>query len=160
MELIEAMGVLVDALGEQMDKRGMKEDLCLLAVMPGSEVPIDYATCGGMAWVRLVSASPSATFPGAAATPNNCGYLLAYTMEMAVFRASVLPEKVGTEIILPSAEEQFESAELVAGDMKAMHEAMQSVAGMFPDFMVSGYVPQGPEGGAVGGVWSFFMGLD
>lgn len=162
MELITAMGVLLDALGEELTRDGSKEDMCLFTVMPGADVPIDYALedCAGMAWVRLISAAPSIQFPNADITASNCAYSLAYPVEMGVLRTAPTMTQFGSEFELPTPEEHFEAASAQFKDIAAMHRALRSASGEFPDFILGSYAPSGPDGGAVGGIWTATIGLE
>lgn len=160
MRLIEAMGIILDAVGQELQAIKAKEDLCLFTVMPGNDVPIDYAECGGMAWVRLVTAAPSSTFPNADSSPGNCASFLAYALEVGLLREAPMPQQFGSEWTNPSSEEQFDAAEKAADGMEAVYRALRSVGGEFPDFVVGTYTPYGPDGGAVGGTWAMTVGLD
>jgi hypothetical protein len=68
-------------------------DLCFIGVLPGQQVALD--SCGGcgesgkcgQAWVRLITAYPSTTFPGPAESPK-ISTLLAYSLEVAVMRCA------------------------------------------------------------------------
>lgn len=162
MEIITAMGILLDSLNSELTADGTREDMCLVSVMPGSDVPLDYSLddCGGMGWVRLVSAVPSVTFPAASTDSNNCNYTLAYEIEMGVFRRAPLPEGIGSSMTLPSADDHFESAQLAMKDLGAMHRALKSGGSHFEDYILGAFVPQGPQGGVVGGTWNAIIGLD
>ena len=159
MKVVEALAVLVDALKEELGKAENMDDFCSMTIMPGNEIPLDL-DCGGSGWVRLVSVVPSEAFPSQSARPGNCGYMLAYSVEMAVFRPAPQMRKFANDVTVPSDEENFIAAEQQMADMTAMHAAMRSASQLFPDFLLGSYVPQGPEGGLVGGVWSMTIGLD
>lgn len=161
MELITAMGVLLDALGEELTRDGSREDMCLVTVMPGADVPIDYALndCAGMAWVRLVSANPTVAFPAGDLTALNCGYTLAYNIEMGVLRTAPTATMFGSEIEIPTPEQQFEASDAQFKDLEAMHRALKASGPDFADFLLGAYAPSGPEGGAVGGTWTATLGL-
>lgn len=159
MKLIEAMAILLDALREEIAKTPDGEDFCVMSVMPGSDIPFDD-DCDGSAWVRLVGVVPSTVFPNPANIPGNCASMLAYTIEVAAFRRAPGFEKFGNTVTMPTNEEHFEASALMYGDMEAMHKAIKSTYRLFPDTMLGSYVPQGPEGGVVGGIWTLTIGLE
>lgn len=162
MEIGTALSILLDALNEELTRDGTREDMCLVSVMPGADVPIDYALedCAGMAWVRMVNAAPSVIFPNADALPQNCAYTLAYGIEMGVLRTAPTPTMFGSDISLPEPEDHFEAAQAQFKDLDAMHRALRNTGAQFEDFLIGTYTPSGPDGGAVGGSWTATIGLD
>lgn len=162
VKVVEALGVMLDALGAELEADGSKGEMCLFTILPGNDVAIDYALedCAGMGWIRLTSAAPSVRFPNPDLTVDNCAYSLAYGIEMGVLRGAPVPDSFGNEMTLPTADEQFECASLALDDMEAMHRALRVARKRLPEMLLGSYLPSGPEGGAVGGVWTATIGLD
>jgi hypothetical protein len=158
------LDILLAAALVELQKDG-SDDLCAAAVYPGEGVPLDYASvdtgCGGMLWVRLVSAAPSAAFPAPVTSVDNCAKKLAFAVEMGVMRAAPIPDSFVTgEMDLPGDEEHTESAGKQLDDMEAMYRAMRVASADIELMIVGTYSPLGPNGGAVGGVWSLQVGDD
>lgn len=128
-------------------------DVCFCGVLPGSEVAWDYASgCDncGMAWVRLLGMQPSTAFPQADINPSNCSKPLAYTVEMGVLRCAPMPKEDGTP---PTLEEMLDATELQIADAAAMRRAVACCLGV-RGWILGPYQPVGPQGGAVGGLWT------
>jgi hypothetical protein len=137
------------------------DDVCTASLYPGESVPIDYAECGGMAWVRLVSANPSASFPSQDTSLNNCASTLAYAVEMGVLRKAPIAESIlDSQIELPSEEENSQTAREQADDVERMYRAIQNAARDIDLVVAGSYAPAGPDGGVVGGTWSLTVGAD
>lgn len=142
------------------DKGG--EEVCSTAVYHGDSITLDYADCGGMAWVRLVSTGPSRSFPAIVSDLNACGASLAHTFELGVMRSAPLAQALlaGSGIDLPDDEENSAAASLALDDMEALWAAIQA-ARRDIDLLVPGsYTPVGPTGGALGGTWGVTVGDD
>lgn len=122
---------------------------CMCGPLPGANVAWDTGDCDGdgMAWVRLVNAGP---FPPQAA-PTPCGTRMAFTLEMGVVRTFEMPEDGEA----PSDEEYLAMVKLQAADMAAMRRAVCRFLDRDEDYQVAlgPYLPQGPNGGMVGGTW-------
>lgn len=124
-------------------------ELCSCAVIPG-EPDLTLVRDGvGVAWVRLVaiSAVPS----GADSTP--CGMIWQAQVQIGVVRCAPVPDRFGN-----ISNEQWESAtETVLADQAAMLRALCCVKVNRASWSGGAYAPYGPEGGAMGGAWSFVL---
>jgi hypothetical protein len=129
---------------------------CFCGVLPGGSVANDYGD-EGMAWVRLVTAAPSRQFPQQDDTWTPCAAPIAYTLEMGVLRcAPVFADSRGNP---PSLEAQFETVRLQMADMEAMKKAIACCNTPEEwDVALGPYSPVGPDGGRVGGTWTFSVG--
>lgn len=124
---------------------------CFCGVMPGSEVPLDYAgdcdhACG-MAWVRMGASYPSVSIGAPAETPGNCSAGIGLEIEVGIIRCI----DVGSGTTPPDREVLAAAAALQTADMMAIWRAV-SCCQNSKDFMILQYQPYGPEGGMVGGV--------
>lgn len=129
--------------------------VCFCGVLPGSSVALDYvnsctdATCG-MAWVRLVSATPGGLSSDLLTQTNNCETGLRLNVEVGIVRCSPSPDDEGNP---PSAEDMLAATELQIDDMMLMRRAITCCVDSH-DYLLGSYSPFGPEGGAVGGFWT------
>lgn len=158
---IQTMGMVLDALLAELKADGTDADLCSKTIMPGDTTIADYGTesCGGMVWLRLVNANTTVSFPTNDVTVNNCTHLLAFNAEVGVLRPATLPESNEVnQFDLPTDEEQWDEADLQLKDLTAMHRALKAVGQEMDDFIIQAYTPIGPDGGVVGGTWSFVFG--
>lgn len=155
------MDIILGELVQELRRRDRLDSLCAKSLYPGDAIPADYGEddCGGMAWVQLVSAVPSATFPTPAADLNSCTYSLAYSISVGIMRPVKIPEQgVRNDITLPTDEENTESAYEQMEDMDAMHQAIRN-ASRYIDYLILGtYAPTGPEGGVIMGAWEVTVG--
>lgn len=136
------------------------DDMCVKALLPGDSVLAEYVgleNCGGMLWVRMVTAGPSATFPQIGIRPGNCAYELAVPLEVGVLRpAPPVEVALNREPILPTSEAWSESARGVIADMEGMRRAIQKTADWFDEDSVLGsFQPVGPSEGVIGGSWQW-----
>ena len=146
---------LQQCLCETLQERGlMNEDGCFCGVLPGDNVAWDYGN--GMAWVRLVDAYPSTTFPAPNTTPRgSCAAMLVGTLEVGLLQCAPTLRADGS---LPTQAEQFEATRLQLAGMRAMHQA---IACCDINLIVLGnYTPQGPQGVMVGGTWQINVGIE
>jgi len=149
------MAMYQQCLCEQIEADGLPET-CFCGLLPGQNLANDYGD-DGMAWVRLVATHPSRQFPQEDDTWTPCAAPMAYTLEMGVLRcAPVFKDSRGNP---PSLEAQFEAVRLQMADMEAMKKAI-ACCNTPPDWDVAlgTYVPFGPDGGRVGGIWTFSVG--
>lgn len=156
----EFASIALDALRNELQKAGVLEDMCAVAIYPGEGVPMDYGqeSCGGMAWVRLDTAHPSSAFPNADADVNKCSWALALPMEVGILRPSPIPFVEGQEIELPDDATHIEASRLQMNDMELMLRALQQVSRRVEYMLMGSYSPLGPLGGTVGGIWTFTVG--
>lgn len=139
-------------LCNELAKSAPDERLCSCAVLPG---PPDLATVAdgmGVAWVRQIGS-------GAAAQTNDidtapCGALWEAVIEMGVIRCAPVPQGRADTI---SDEQWEETTELVLADQAAMLRALCCVKVHRASWSLGQYTPYGPEGGLVGGTWSFTL---
>lgn len=163
MTAMGAMATVWESLNNQLTLDGSRDDLCAMTIYPGSAVPIDYAgleDCGGgMAWVRLVSAVPTVSFPNADTIATSCAYTVAYQLEIAIMRPAPLdPETFGQDVDLPSDTDHFEATRRQMDDMHLMLRAIEGARDGVTDLIIGQYSPLGPQGGAVGGMWGLTVG--
>jgi hypothetical protein len=155
------MAALLESLMAEMRAAGTAESMCMSTIYPGADIPLDFGPesgCGGTAWLRLVSANPTANFPTAASSINNCHYSLAYTVEMGIARpAPVMEDHLGN-FTVPDDVEQFDAANALMDDMALMHRAIRG-AGL-DQLILGDWTPQGPAGGVMGGTWTLVVGDD
>lgn len=160
-ELPELMATLLESLTAQIRKAGREDDYCSVTIYPGTAIPVDFgpeSDCKGTAWVRLVSANPTVTFPVASNSVDNCGYTLAYTVEMGMLGpAPVMDERLG-RLIVPEDVEQFDASMRMYDELKMMHAAIQGAG--IDQLILGDWMPQGPEGGVMGGLWTMMIGGD
>lgn len=160
MDLNGIMDVLLANIVEELKADGTGDNLCASALFPGDNVPIDYGGCGGIVWVRLSSANPSAAFPLADVTVDNCAYTLAYPLEVGIFRPAPAIQTVLGKAHPPTDSENTASSHLLVDDMKAMHRAIVRLKREVELVVIGQFSPQGPLGDVVGGAWSLTVGED
>jgi hypothetical protein len=157
----QLLAALLESLSAQIRAAGKEDDYCSITIQPGNAVVYDFGPdsgCAGGAWVRLVSANPSVSFPSADVGINNCASTLAYTLEIGM--AGPVPgldERLG-RFVLPTDEEQFDAAMRQASEMDLMYEAIRGAG--IPQMVVGAYTPIGPDGGVLGGTWTLSAGGD
>lgn len=137
---------------------------CFCSVLPGNAVAFDYCDEGrcdennGMAWSRLVGITNLSD-------PVNPTCVTTYqiTVEVGVLRSAPLFDESGEP---PGAEEQLASSLQQVFDMGVLHKVLTCCSlgdepdDAFGDRVLGEYVPLGPEGGCVGGVWNATWTLD
>lgn len=158
---LQMMDLALDRLRTEVIKSDPQGTFCSITLQAGAEVPYDYGAetgCAGMMWVRLVSANPTLDFPQPDVTAANCTYSLAYYMEVGVVRNAPVPVKVRNDIKLPTDEEIRASTEKTVNDMTAMHDALVKLRRDVDELTLGEYTAVGPNGGVVGGMWTFAMG--
>lgn len=127
--------------------------VCICSPMPGEQIAADYVTEeAGMAWVRVTTAWPSASFPNATAQAS-CAAPLAFGVELGVLYCAPGAAADGDP---PGMSAQFDAVRL---QLAAMNSIRRAVICCFPgrrasDVVLGVYNPMGPEGGVVGGYWS------
>jgi hypothetical protein len=126
---------------------------CVCTVYPGEGASFDYTgDCGddacGSAWVRLDSAEPSNGIGVVNTEPNNCGAGLGVVVEVGIVRCLTPMADDGSPL---PAEELLAASGLQVADMYAMRKALVCCG---HDLVLGPYLPVGPQGGVVGGVWT------
>lgn len=154
------MVLLADCLCAEIAASGLP-GVCFCGVLAGDSVPLDYCTeCDGggcgMAWVRLSAVTPlgsEATATTGTGTFNTCTMPLVATVEVGIARCAPMPNEDGEP---PTLAEQLDAAQLQAADMAASVRAIRCCEGIDQKALVlAQWVPLGPDGGCLGGVWSF-----
>lgn len=127
--------------------------VCFCGILPGSDLSTEWAD-GGQAWVRLMQAYPSKTFPEPEVESTPCGTGTAYQIEMGVLRCmpkpSELTGKVDEGLLLNVIRQQL-------ADMQTMRRAITCCVEGDYDLILNTYTPWGPEGGIYGGIWNFYI---
>lgn len=149
---------LASCLCAELESSGLPST-CFCGVFPGAAAPFDYCGPGcsgggcGQAWTRLSQASPSSSFPASDIFRiGNCASPLAFEAEIGIARCAPMPDERGN---LPSLSNQLDASRLQVADMQAMRRAVQCCAkASRKDMMLGSYIPFGPEGGCVGGIWT------
>lgn len=132
--------------------------VCACELYPGGVVALDYCSgCGnggcGQAWVRLVGAYPSTTFPSPAARAQ-CGAPLAYQIEVGIARCA---PAMGPRGQPPPVEALEDAVRLQMADMAAMRRAIDCCLGdAYPDreHLLGQYTPMPVQGDCMGGTWA------
>lgn len=134
-------------------------NLCFCGVIAG-DLPYDAMGVGcdgnpyeddncGQAWVRLVNAYPSTQVGVADVEPRNCANAVGFDVEIGVVRCFPIEERGGAV----SDIEMLSAVQQQVEDMYAMQRAILC-CGALEDYVLGQYLPSGPEGGLVGGVWT------
>lgn len=139
-----------DCLCEAIEQAGAGREVCWCGILPGAVAVHDFAE-GGQAWVRLVSSFPTDNFPNPSSQPR-CYMPQAYTVEVGIVRCAATTDGHGNA---PTPAEQAYVAEVQMADMELMRRAIQCCVGKDYDYVLGNYLPFGPAGIAVGGVWTF-----
>lgn len=126
-------------------------------VAPGNQAAMDYACEGGQAWVRIVSAYTSTTFPEPDQSAQSmCVGRPAALIEVGVARCAPEPTQTMGVLEAPAPEVLTESARVQSADREAMRRGI--IAGGGDDVIIGSYTPLGPQGGIVGGFWRSYIG--
>lgn len=137
----------------------LKRCFCsLLASSPGGApatccitagTPVIADCCAGFAWVRLVSAYPTQTFPQHALTTNNCMFdTWALNVEVGVARCAAQPCDTAGNVCCDANET---ANDILMGDFKAMRQLFScGCTGLSPREVVVGNWTVGtPSGGCL-----------
>lgn len=147
-----------DELLRQIDAAGLERP-CLVTVMPGQEVALDYCDhCdNGMAWTRLVSVTRLENQQAAVEQLANCGSGYTAVIEVGWMRGgpTVGLDDTGSVVEVPSEEELRHAAIHQFADMTMMQRALCRVtlSTRWKPKPVE-YSPFGPQGGCYGGIWT------
>lgn len=141
--------------------------LCYCGMWVGAQPPPLGLTDGcndGVAWVRLVTAYPSAVFPQPDDGLTTCVTPIAYEVEIGVARPA--PRAEG-RAMFPDKQALFDAQRLYASDMRAARRALlcclpQQQAKVVPrrDIVVrlGAFQPLENAAGKSGGMWQGFIG--
>lgn len=147
------MEALSACLCDELTNSELLPDDCFCGILPGSQVAWDYKN--GMAWVRLVNAFPSTTFPVQEQTlRGSCQAPIAAELEVAVLNCAPMMTSQGAP---PTQEQQLEASRLQIATMAAVRRAI--VCCDVGTLLLGAYTPLGPEG-LVGGAWQVWVGED
>lgn len=151
---------LAACLCAQIADDGLPEP-CFCGVLPGARVAFDYVgTCDdrdGMAWTRLGLAYPATGVGRVDTTIRNCSSGLGVDIEIGILRSAPTMNENGEP---PDEAAQLATADLQMADMLAMARAVQCCFGdSGRDYILGQYRPVGPEGFAVGGLFSVMVAL-
>lgn len=159
MTINQMLAELLESLARQIRAKGKEDDYCSITIQPGNAVVFDFGPesgCGGMAWVRLVAANPTSAFPAADVGVNNCAFSLAFMVEVGMMApAPVMEDRMGS-FVLPEDTELFEASMRQSDEMQMMFDAIRTAD--IPEKVLGDYLPQGPEGGILGGIWTVQVG--
>lgn len=157
LTLSQMQDILLAAVAVELEKDGTGSSICSFTKQPGDSVALDYAECGGMAWVRLVDSRPTVGFTRADVTPASCYWGLTHTLEIGIMRPSPIPEESLAGAELPDDSEMSAATEAQMNDLAAMHRAIKAARREF-ELLPGTYTPVGPVGGTVGGTWAVQVG--
>lgn len=145
---------LSQCLCETLEERGLKPSKCFCGILPGDTPSWDYSD--GMAWVRLIDAYPSTTFPNPDTTARgSCSALLVATLEVGLLQCA---PGLGAGGSLPTEVQNFDASRLQMAGMRAMHQAITCCdLGLV---VLGTYTPSGPQGNLVGGTWQLNVGVE
>lgn len=161
MSVKQMMDIVLAAVLVEVNKVHPDDDLCAVAKYPGEGVPLDYAECGGMLWVRMVQANPTRAFPNPVQDLNDCGATLAVPLEVGLMRPAPIPANFVTgEMDLPDDDDHNAAADKQADDMEAMWRGLKVAAQDIEYLLIGSYSPVGPAAGSVGGTWTLTVGDD
>lgn len=152
---ITILAALLESLTAQIRDAGKEEDYCSITVQPGNAVTFDFGPesgCGGIAWTRLVAASP-------ATGSNGCIMWMTYTIEVGM--VGPVPGLDYSEIggyELPSDAELFDAAQRQSDEMMMLINALNSAD--VEGISIGDYSPSGPEGGVLGGYFTVTVDSD
>jgi hypothetical protein len=132
---------------------------CAAGVLSGAAAVVDRGLdeasgCCGQLWVRLVNLYPTAQFPAQDATSvGDRDLSWAVVVEVGVVRPAPVVREAGTELLLPTMEEETAAADRAVLDAAIVRDALlYTYADALDVGMVLGaFVPFGPDGGVVGG---------
>lgn len=150
---------LTDCLCTELVASGL-EAACQCSLVPGVGPSLDFCAegcdggCPGQAWVRLLRAFPSATFPAQDALAT-CFDLLAFEVEVGVARCLPLGDSRGNP---PQTQELFNTARLQLADMAAMRRAILCCfTGTDIDHVLGNFEPTFGSGGCLLSTWSLVV---
>lgn len=146
----QATAALLDALAGQINAAGKQDDYCSVTVQSGNAVVFDFGPesgCGGTAWVRLVTVSPSAQVG-----KNGCSQWLNYIIEVGMVAPAPGLDITLDQYTPPSDEELFDASMRAGEEMMMIFRAVQSAD--LEEVTLGDYTPHGPDGGVLGGSWT------
>jgi hypothetical protein len=132
-------------------------ETCWCGLYPGAQVSWEYCTeCSadacGMGYVRLASGTPYLIYPQPA-IDDRCALPLVWGVEVGAMRC--MPVLESGELIPEGLMAEVAIRQML--DARAIRKAIKCCTG---DFGLGSWIPQGPQGGCVGGYWQAFMDVD
>jgi hypothetical protein len=149
------LGALLECLCTAVEEVG---PVCYCGPYFGGDTPLDHCEeCSGgkcgQAWVRLVQAYPSSSFPNPDAD-GNCAMPLAYEWEVGVARCAPSMDVDGSA---PTRDENLATTVQQYEDMRAMRKAIQCCFGSDDvDYILGPYTPGVVLGGCNVATWQVF----
>lgn len=113
---------------------------------------IEDECCEGSAWIRVVSITPTDTFPSATGV-GNCGpYALAVELELGIVRCAPTRSDVSPDQ-LTTGTQWYDAARLVMNDAAALRRTACCIAalGDVDNFLIGQWTPQQVEANCMGG---------
>lgn len=119
----------------------------MVTALPGANVAYDYCDEGGMAWARLAGITSVQQL-----VQNGCVVEYDATIELGILRCAPAPDGDGN---LPSGPEHLAAFLQQMHDMNTMWKVLvdTDIPAVFTAFVLGDYVPIGPDGGCLGGIW-------
>jgi len=160
---IRPLLLLLDAAKESVASHG-GGPVCEACLYPGSEISLDYCgpgSCGckdadGMLMLQVNSVYMYTSFGRSMeGEATQCGTSMAASCTLGVMRCV---DGIGDQGDLPSCELLLDASMRQFADMRAMLRAMTCTPGI--EVLVGRYTSEGPDGGCVGGSWTFDIALE
>ncbi|HEY6416443.1 MAG TPA: hypothetical protein VIX41_09405 [Acidimicrobiales bacterium] len=147
---------LVDCMCNELAVTGAGA-LCWCGLWPGLEVSWEYCgECGsahcGMGFVHLVGINPYEEFP-APVVDLRCTLPLAAQVEIGALRC--LPQRVDGAVLEPA-----QMADVALAQISDAWALRRSLLCCGTTYALGEYLPVGPAGGCVGGIWTAWLALD
>jgi hypothetical protein len=147
---------LAQCVCDEVKAAGLESSICFCGLVGGAVVePVIGPKGEGMAWVRLVNAYPSTTFPGITQAVNtSCTAPLAAEIEVGITTCTPQPRTSTSNI---RAEDWLNAVRTQMAGMAALRRAIECC---FPheDKVLGQWTPIGPQGGEIGGSWRLYIG--
>lgn len=108
--------------------------------------------CQGSAWIRVVSITPTDTFPAAAGV-GNCGpYALAVEIELGILRCAPTRSDIDPSMIV-TGQQHYDAARLVMNDAAALRRTACCIAALedVGNYLIGQWTPQQVEANCMGG---------
>lgn len=157
-----AMAAILACVCAQLEVDGLPP-VCVCTLQPGA-VAYDFGTCDhadGMAWVAPASAYPSTQFP----QPNllwepctNSSNIRVIGLSVGIVRTLPLTQGPADQWYPTSAETWTGATQLQMLDMHSLRKAMTCCSDY--DIVLQSWLPEGPAGGVVGGIWTVLVAAD
>lgn len=156
MAALSTLAGLLEQTKVELTAAGLAAGLCYEGVKPGQDVAYDFGDdCAGMLWTRLQSTfASSAIFPNADFVAQRPGVplRLAHVFEIGLVRGVELPDNAApAEPVADYADVERQLAEQAA-IFRAICSYFKPLR--FVDWLPGSYVPVGPQGAVLGGVWT------